>query len=98
MLVTIVAVLSLLVVGSAIPGRRRALARAGLVWFAGLLPIVLSAWAISRLEGVTAGSYLALVPVIVTWCCILDARYGLSHRLARVGPRRDLASDDPAAG
>ena len=87
MLVTLLAILLPLLVASAIPHPRRALARACLVWFAGCLPIVLLAWAISRFEGVCVGSYLALVPVIVTWCCVIDARYGLSHRLARVGPR-----------
>lgn len=89
MLATLAAILAVLLALAAIPHRGRAAARAALSGFAVVLPILLLVHAISRWPRASFGSYLALVPVIVTWACVVDARHGLSHRLARIGPRRD---------
>jgi len=88
LLAVLAALLVALLVGSAIPHRRRPQVRAALVWCVASLPIVGVIVAIASWEGASLGSYTVLVPVIVTYCCIIDARYGLSHRFARVGPRR----------
>ncbi len=87
MFVTLAAILLPLLVASVVPHRRRALARACLVWFLGLVPLVLLIYAIACWKGSSFGSYLALVPAILAVLCIIDARYGHSHRWARMGPR-----------
>lgn len=92
--VTVTSALALLLVASAIPHRRRALARVCLLWFVGLMPLALLIYAIARWEGSSFGSYLALVPAILTVLCIIDARHGHSHRWARTGPRPRAASPD----
>lgn len=87
MLVILVAVFVVLALGSTVAHPWRPAARAALVWFVASLPITLIVWAIACWPGSSFGSYLVVIPVIVTWCCIIDARHGISHRLARIGPR-----------
>lgn len=70
-----------------VPGRGRVPARVVFHLLLVLAPVVLVAAWIGTFRRATIGSWLALVPVIVTWACIVDARRGLSSRLARIGPR-----------
>ena len=88
MLIVLVSVLTILALGSALPHPWRPAARAALVWFVVSLPITLIVWAIACWPGSSFGSYLVVIPVIVAWCSIVDARHGISSRLARIGPRR----------
>jgi hypothetical protein len=95
-IVALLVVLGGLALASAVPHPRRTLARAALFLYVLALPVLLAGWAISRWPKATFASYLALVPVIVTWACILDANGGLSDRLARTrAPRRARKPGDP---
>jgi len=87
-IVALLVVLVVLALASVVAHRRRTLARAALFLYLLLLPILLAGWAISRWPEATFASYLALVPLLVTWACILDANGGLSNRLARTRPPR----------
>jgi len=95
-IVALLVAAGVLALASVVPHRRRTLARAVLFLYLLLVPILLAGWAISRWPKATFASYLALVPVIVTWACILDANGGLSNRLARTrAPRRARKADGP---
>ena len=87
MFVVLAAMLAVLATASAVPHPRRPLARVCLVWFLGLVPLVLLIYAIACWDGSHFGSYLGLIPAIVAVLCVIDAKHGLSHRMARVGPR-----------
>lgn len=89
MIPALAAVLGALALASVVPHRRRAHARAALFLYVLLLPVLLAGFAVSRWPRATFASYLALVPVVVAWACVLDANGGLSNRLARTrDPRR----------
>ena len=84
MFVVLAAIFAVLIAASAFPHRRRTLSRVCLVWFLGVIPVVLLIYAIARWDGSHVGSYLGLIPGIVAVLCVIDAKHGLSHRMARI--------------
>ena len=98
MIAALLAVLGCLAIASLVPSPWRTPARVGLALFVLLTPLWALAIALSRSGRAEPGTWLLFLPATFVYLAVIDLRYGVSARLARIGTvRPERASSDPRA-